>query len=127
MKTQELTIGEKAKKLLEMREEMLHYAGVNDLEGLLKLKDNIRDIYIDGDAVWLDGERIAKVDNIENVDINDETYSDKGLNDSKITITVEHSRPSFSGKRIIYNPFQRLIDEKEGKEFKGYDYFIGRM
>lgn len=123
-----LTIGEKAEKLLKMREEMLLYAVVNGLKGLLKLKDSIRDIYVCDGEVWLGGTKITKVDNIENVSVSSNIDNeDVEIKDKRKTVTVTFYKPVLSGKTISYNPFQRLIDEEKGKKFEGYNYIIDKM
>ena len=124
----ELTIGEKAEKLIKMRDDMLLYAGANGLEGLLKLKDSIRDVYVCGDEVWLDGTKISKVDNIENVSASSNIDNeDIEIKDKRKIVTVTFYKPGLSGKTISYNPFQRIIEERQGKSFKGYDYIIDKM
>lgn len=123
-----LTIGEKAEKLLEMREDILLYAGANGLEGLLRLKESIRDIYVCDDEVWLGGTKITKVDNIENVSVSSNIDNeDVEIKDKRKTVTVTFYKPGLSGKTISYNPFQRLIDEEQGKKFEGYNYIIDKM
>lgn len=123
-----LTIGEKAEKLLEMREDILLYAGANGLEGLLRLKESIRDIYVCDDEVWLSGTKIVKVDNIENVSVYSNIENeDVEIKDKRKTVTITFYKPELSGKTISYNPFQRFIDEEQGKTFEGYNYIIDKM
>ncbi|MGL4730959.1 MAG: hypothetical protein ACRCW0_05175 [Clostridium sp.] len=122
----ELTIGEKAKKLLEMREEMLEYAWENGLSDVLKLQEIIPDdLMIDKDTIYLpDGTKISKITNIKmvSVDNNDYEYTDIALEKTRRDIFVARYRGKGYGINISFNPFQKLVDKKNGSEFFMYNY-----
>ncbi|MGL5480228.1 MAG: hypothetical protein ACRDCB_14400 [Clostridium sp.] len=117
---------DKAKRYFEMRNELDEYIDNNGLYYLSKLKDEFEDdLSISKGIVYLGNvHRIGKVSNIKDVDIVEDYDSDTPFEKCEKVIMIQRYRGKDSTLIITYNPYQKIVDKKQGREFLWYHYNV---
>ena len=117
---------DKSERFIAMQDDLDNYISENGLYYLAKLREEFGDgISISKGVVYLNNvHRIGKVDNIKGVDIEEDYDLDTPWEKCEKTIMIERYRGKDSTLLITYNPYQKIVDKKQGKEFLWYDYKV---